>query len=144
MALRFPESAEECVYFTRRKLDKEGSIVAWVFKEKCEKCGKGMMGKPKGDDGKVKIRAAEYICPECSHAVEKQAYEDTLTANIRYTCPKCSNKGEIQIPCRRKSVEGVKALVFNCQKCNEKILITKKMKYTKKKGVVEDKDMDED
>jgi len=128
MALRQPESVEECIYFTRRNVDK-GQVTCWVFREMCPKCGKALMGKPKdAKTGKVKIRAKEYLCPECKHLVPKEEYEDTLTANISYTCPKCANKGETQIPFKRKSFEGVKALVFPCQKCNEKIPITKKMK----------------
>lgn len=135
MALKMPESMDECIYFTRRS---KPQAVAWVFKEKCPKCKKAMMGKPTGPDGKVKIRAKEYVCPECRHTVEKQAYEDTLTANIQYTCPQCSNSGEIQIPFKRKKVkifdeeEGkekmAEALQFQCPKCSQKINVTKKMK----------------
>ncbi len=132
MALRQPESVEECVYFTRRAVDK-GFVMCWVFREKCPKCGKAEMGKPRGSDGKVKIRAKEYVCPECNHTIEKMEYEDTLTANISYTCPHCSNKGETTIPFKRKSFEGVKALVFQCDKCKGKIPITKKMKSVSKK-----------
>ena len=51
-----------------------------------------------------------------------------MTANVSYTCPKCEHAGETQIPFRRKKVEGVDSLVFACQKCGEKIPITKKMK----------------
>ncbi len=135
MTLRLPDSMDECVYFTRRIKPK---AVAWVFREKCPKCKKEFMGKPRGTDGKVKIRAKEYTCPKCSYTVEKQAYEDTLTANIQYTCPKCNHAGEIQIPFKRKKVklfdeeEGKEvtadALQFLCEKCKEKIAVTKKMK----------------
>ncbi|MBD3303717.1 hypothetical protein GF343_01105, partial [Candidatus Woesearchaeota archaeon] len=84
MVLRLPDSMEECVYFTRRNIDK-GKVVAWVFKEKCPKCGKALMGKPKDEKtGKVKIRAKEYVCPECGYTAEKGEYEDTLTVNIQY------------------------------------------------------------
>ena len=87
------------------------------------------MGKPKDEKtGKPKIRAKEYVCPECGHSEEKKEYEETLTAEIKYTCPKCGNEGEIEIPFKRKKIDGTDALVFNCQQCNEKILITKKMK----------------
>ena len=128
MPLRQPESVEECVYYTRRNVDK-GQVTCWVFREKCPRCGKAMMGKPRdAKTGKVKIRAKEYVCPECKHTVPKEQYEDTLTASISYTCPKCANKRETQIPFKRKSFEGVKALVFPCQKCGNKIPITKKMK----------------
>lgn len=134
MALKQPESMDECIYFTRRTID-SGKAMTWVFKEKCPKCKKALMTKPVDEKtGKVKIRATEYVCSECGHKEEKKAYEEKLTANIAYTCPKCKNVGEIQVPYIRKSYLGVKAIVFNCQKCNEKIGITKKMKVPKKKG----------
>ena len=142
MALKFPDSMDECIYFTRRA-DGKAKSVCWVFKAKCSKCGKALMGKPV-EKGKVKIRAKEYVCPNCKHTEEKEAHEATLTANIQYTCGKCGNNGEIAIPFKRKTVDGVKALVFNCAKCSERILITKKMKDPKKKGKdVEEADDDE-
>lgn len=135
MAFRQPESMDEIVYFTRRN---QPQTVAWVFREKCPKCRKALMGKPRDNSGKVKIRAKEYQCPECGYTVEKQAYEDSLTANITYTCPKCNASGEIQVQFKRKKVkildeeEGKEkmgdALQFACQKCGHKISITKKMK----------------
>lgn len=128
MSLKEPTSAEECVYFTNRFLDDKGRVMCWVPREVCTQCHKGVMGKPRDAKGKVKIRAKEYVCPECSHTVEKQAYEDTLTANVKYTCPRCEHAGELQIPFRRKKVEGTPSLIFECQKCKEKIYITKKMK----------------
>lgn len=138
MALRFPDSMDECIYFTRRNIDK-GNAVAWVFKEKCPKCKKALMGKPKDEKtGKVKIRAKEYVCPECGYTVEKGEYEDTLTVNIQYTCPHCGNKGEAQESFKRKKVrvfdeeeqkkKSIDAIKFQCEKCGEDILITKKMK----------------
>lgn len=136
--LKQPNSMEELVYFTQRNID-NGYAKCWVFKEECPKCHKAMMGKPV-EDGHVKIRASEYICPNCKYAVEKKEYEDTLTANIEYTCPKCANKGEIQIPYKRKSVMGVQTLRFECQKCHEKIDITKKMKKMKNKKKAADDD----
>ncbi len=135
MALKMPESMDECIYFTRRS---KPQVVAWVFKEKCPKCKKAMMGKPVGSDGKVKTRAKEYVCPECKFTMEKVAYEDTLTANIQFTCPKCGFSGEHQMPFKRKKVkifdeeEGKEvtadALMFNCPKCGQRIAVTKKMK----------------
>ena len=98
-----------------------------------------MMGKPKDPKtGKAKIRAKEYVCPECRYTIGMQEYEDTLTANIIYTCPKCGNNGEIQIPFKRKKIKmfneelqkeiSADALQFQCQKCSKKINVTKKMK----------------
>ncbi len=144
MALKYPESMDECVYFTSRAVEK-GYVKCWAFKEKCPKCKKDFMGKPRDEKtGSVKIRAKEYVCPACKYTVEKIAYEDTLTANIAYTCPHCQNKGETQIPFKRKSFEGVKALVFECGKCKGKIPITKKMKSVGKKGEAEVADDDDE
>lgn len=99
------------------------------------------MGKPKDPKtGSTKIRAKEYVCPECNHTVEKTEYEDTLTASIAYTCPHCKHQGETTTPFKRKSFEGVKAIVFLCEKCKQKIPITKKMKAVGKK----DEDVPED
>lgn len=132
MALKKPNSMEECVYFTRRSID-TGRIMAWVFRENCEKCKKGVMGKPvDAKTGAAKIRAPEYVCPSCKHTVGKAEYEDTLTCNVEYTCPKCRKSGETTAPFKRKTFQGVPAIVFECLSCKEKIGITKKMKAPKK------------
>jgi len=66
MALQEPKSMDECVYFTNRLLG-NGKIRAWVFREQCPKCGKGLMGKPRDPKtGRAKIRSEEYVCPSCS------------------------------------------------------------------------------
>lgn len=117
---------DELVYWTSRSMGK-GNVKAWVYRGECPKCGKGIMGKPV-EKGKVKVRAKYYECPECGYKVDKQEYEDSLTANIVYTCPECGNKGETQIPFRRKKFQGVDALVFQCEKCKAKVPVTKKMK----------------
>jgi len=137
--MRFPESMEECIYFTKRQIGEKGKATAWVFREKCPKCKKALMGKPRDEKtGKVKIRSKEYVCPECGYTMEKGAYEDTLTANIQYTCPYCGHKGEHQMSFKRKKIQvfdeetqkkkTVDALKFKCKKCGKDILITKKMK----------------
>lgn len=144
MALKQPNSMDELVYFTQRTIEPFGKTKVWVFKQMCPKCKKGLMGKPV-EKGKIKPRAKECVCPECKYTVNAQEYEDGLTASIEYTCPKCQNKGEIQIPYKRKSIQGVKALVFNCQKCNEQILVSKKMKAIKpKKGAAVENEADDD
>ncbi len=143
MALKQPSSMDECVYFTRRNIDVEsGKAMVWVLREICPKCKKGIMGKPRDSKGKVSIRAKEYVCPECKYTVEKGEYEDTLTANIMYTCQKCKFSGETQIPFKRKKVMGVDALKFKCQKCGFDIIVTKKMKKLKDKKKGEE-DVDE-
>lgn len=130
---------DECIYMTNRYIGENGMVRCWVFREKCRKCDNGMMGKPVDEKtGKVKTRAKEYACTECGHTVDKDTYEDSLTANIRYACDKCRNSGELQLPFKRKKVKRfddetgkealVEALVFECDKCKEKIFVTKKMK----------------
>jgi len=135
--LKQPESTEECIYYTFRGIG-EGEAKAWVLKQKCPKCSKALMGKPKDEKGKVKIRAKEYVCPECSYTVEKDEYEKGLTVNIIYTCPHCKFESETAIPFHRKKVQildeesgkkkAVEVLRFQCGKCGKDIDITKKMK----------------
>ncbi len=135
MALKQPESMDELVYFTNRTLDGgKGSVRVWVFKATCTKCKKAIMGKPRGSNGKVKTRATEYVCPACNYTVEKVAYESSLTANADYTCPACKSNAESQAPFKRKSIEGVQTLRFNCAKCGANIDVTKKMKEKKGKA----------
>jgi predicted RNA-binding Zn-ribbon protein involved in translation (DUF1610 family) len=140
MALKKPQSVNECVYFTQRGLgaNQEGDAVVWVLRELCPKCKKTLMGKPKDKKGKTLIRAKEYVCPACGYTLEADAYGETLTANIEYTCPFCKYKGEIQIPFKRKKVQMfdeikmkkkmVESLRFQCEKCKKNIDVTKKMK----------------
>lgn len=134
MAVREPTSTSECVYYSYRDLPGGGEAMTWVFKEKCTKCGKGFMGKPKGGDGKVKIRAKEYTCEFCGYTVEKVEYESSLTANIKYTCPLCKKLGVSSVPYKKKTIAGVSTLRATCQHCKGNIDITKKMKDPKKKG----------
>jgi predicted RNA-binding Zn-ribbon protein involved in translation (DUF1610 family) len=139
MALKEPQSMDECVYFTNRVLNNNGKIRAWVFRELCPKCKKSMMCKPKDPKtGRPKIRATEFICPSCNHAIPCQEYEDSLTISIQYTCPKCKTQGELQLPYKRKKMkrfneedqkdETVDAIKFECSKCKQPMYITKKMK----------------
>jgi predicted RNA-binding Zn-ribbon protein involved in translation (DUF1610 family) len=144
-----PKSMEECVYFTNRMIGEKfnGQVRCWVFRQQCPKCKKAFMGKPIVD-GKAKIRALEYVCPNCKYTVDKQTYEDTLTANVDYVCPACQFHGGISLPFKRKKVEGVLTLRFPCEKCASPIDVTKKMKVIKKKvkkgAVAEDVDTDDE
>ena len=134
MAYKKPESMEECVYFTQRVLEadgKEGEIVTWVLREDCSKCGKAKMGKPRDSEGKVKIRAKEYVCPECGHEIKKEDYEGTLAAYAQYVCPHCSEKGEGEVPFKRKNISGIPTLRFECAGCKGFLDVTKKMKKKK-------------
>ena len=137
--LKEPESMDELVYFTRRALaGGKGEAVAWVRKQACPKCKKAPMGKPIDSKGHKKIRAKEYVCPACKYTAEKEAYEDTLTAEINYKCPFCGNDDSIKVPSKRKKVQMIdeetgkktvaEAIRFQCTKCGKNIDITKKMK----------------
>ena len=119
------------------EVSKEDLAPVVKTKEKCPKCSKSLMGKPKDEEGKVKIRAKEYVCPECGYTAEKDEYEKGLTANIKYICPHCKFEGEKQIPFIRKKVripdekgknKSIDSLRFQCGKCGKDIDITKKMK----------------
>ena len=124
-----PEDMDELVYFTRRDLGDKGRAMAWVYRKECPECGKAKMGKPKDPKtGRAKIRAKEYVCPECGHTVDKKDYEETLECEIKYTCQYCGHKGETTVPFKRKTFEGVPAVVFECSSCGKKMGITKKMK----------------
>jgi predicted RNA-binding Zn-ribbon protein involved in translation (DUF1610 family) len=131
--VKMPESMDECFYFTNRTLENNGSIIAWVYRPKCPKCGKGTMGKPVDPKtGKVKKRADIYVCPECKYEVSCEEFDATLKVEVQYKCPFCGNEGDTTTEYKRKSYKGVPAYVFTCGKCGEKIGITKKMKETKK------------
>ncbi|MBT3262009.1 hypothetical protein HN992_01080 [Candidatus Woesearchaeota archaeon] len=138
MTIKKPKSMDECIYFTIRSKGK-GKTKAWVFKKECPECKKELMGKPRDPKtGRPKIRSKEYLCPACKFTEEKIEHEESLNACIIYTCPSCVHEGEIEIPYKRKSVGIVneetgkktyaKALQFECEKCEEKINVTKKMK----------------
>ena len=135
--MKKPESMEECIYFTQRAIGnkQQGYVVVWVPKQKCTKCGKALMGKPKDSKtGKVMVRAKEYVCPSCKYTVEKVEYESSLTAGAEYTCPSCNFEGEKEVPFKRKKIEGVDTLRFQCDKCKGNVDVTKKMKDRKSKG----------
>ncbi len=139
MALHVPDSMNDIIYWTNRAIDK-GKAIVWVPKQTCPKCKKATMGKPVGENGGVKIRAKEYVCPACQYTVEKQAYEETLTANALYTCPSCLKEGEFTGPFKRKNVEGVLTFRFSCGSCGASIDVTKKMKTKRKKGTTDVQD----
>ena len=126
-----PESMDEVIYFSNRQVG-DGKVRAWVYRKDCPECNKAKMGKPV-EKGKVKIRAKEYTCPGCNHTEEKQEHEESLTLEAKYTCPECKKEGEGTTIYKRKSFQGVKAYVIECEHCQAKIPITKKLKAIKKK-----------
>ncbi len=134
MALRIPESMEECLYFTNRSVGEDGTVMAWVYRKECPKCKKVQMGKPVDPKtGKVKSRSKEYVCPACGYTEEKKEHEESLTLEAQYTCPECGKMGEGTSIYKRKAFKGVQAYVIECEHCGAKIPITKKLKEPKKK-----------
>ncbi|MBS3144926.1 hypothetical protein J4208_05055 [Candidatus Woesearchaeota archaeon] len=138
MPITPPASMDDCVYFTNRTLG-DSRIKAWVMREQCPKCKNGLMQKPRDPKtGKYKLRAKEYQCPSCKHQAPIEEYEGTLTMSILYTCPKCKKSGELQTPFKRKKAKmfdeeagknvTVDAVQFNCQSCQQKMFVTKKMR----------------
>ena len=133
MALKKPNSAEECIYFTNRIIG-SGKAIAWVFRKECPKCRKGIMGKPLKKGGKPDKKSDHYACYSCNYQESNEQVENNLVINIEYKCPHCGNEGEATSEYKRKNFEGVPSYVFECQKCRKKIGLTKKLKEPKKKG----------
>ncbi len=130
MALKRPESMDECFYFSNRIIG-EGKAMAWVLRPNCPKCQKGLLGKPIKKNGKVDKKAEHFECQLCKHQETEESLSNILVVSVDYVCPKCKNAGETTTPFKRKKFQGVSALVFSCQKCNELIPITKKLKEIK-------------
>ena len=120
---------DECLYFTNR-----GDILAWARRKECPKCKKAKMGKPRDPKtNKPKTRSLVYVCPECNYEEEKVAHEESLTLECKYTCPECGKEGESTGLYKRKTYKGVKAYLVECEHCQAKIPLTKKLKDIKKK-----------
>ncbi|HJN56941.1 MAG: hypothetical protein QF917_04335 [Candidatus Woesearchaeota archaeon] len=132
MQLKKPDSMEECLYFTNRTIG-DGNAVAWVYRKTCPKCNKPTIGKPIKKNGKVDKKADHYECSICKHQESNEEVESSLKVEIEYKCPHCGNEGQATTEYARKTFEGVPSYVFECEKCNKKIGITKKMKKSKKK-----------
>lgn len=129
MALRFPQSMDECIYFSNRSIN-DKLVTAWVYRKDCPKCKKAKMGKPV-EKGKVKIRADEYVCPSCGYRENKTEHEESLELQAKYTCPHCGKEGESVTQYKRKNYKGVQSFVVACQHCGEAIPLTKKLKGIK-------------
>ena len=138
MALKIPDSMDECLYFTNRSLENEGRAIAWVYRPLCPKCGKGRMGKPINKRGKPDKKAPIFECPQCHHQLPNEEVDKIVQVEVDYKCPKCGNESQAATEYKRKSFQGVPAFVFECGKCSEKIGITKKLKEAKKKKVKEE------
>lgn len=120
---------DECIYFSNRSMG-DGQVSAWVYRKDCPKCKKAKMGKPV-EKGKIKTRAAEYICPACGYTEEKTEHEESLTLEAQYTCPHCGKQGKSTAPYQRKAYQGVQSYLVTCVHCKQIIPITKKLKGIK-------------
>ena|SRR3989344_8652668 len=137
MNISEPTSTNECVFFTRRTVGEKGKIMAWVPRSQCQKCKQGVMGKPRDEKtGKVKIRAKEYVCSQCSLSMGEEAYEDTLQISIKYTCPHCGSQGTTQQPYlfKKTKIEDpespgnkktAKIIRFSCSACKKDLDLVK-------------------
>ena len=132
MPLKKLESMTECIYFTNRTID-SGRAVAWVFRKECPKCKKDVLQKPSTKSGKPDKKSPIYVCKNCRYEEKNEDVEKDLILNVEYKCPNCGSEGETTTEYKRKNFEGVPSYVFECQKCNKKIGLTKKLKETKKK-----------
>ncbi len=130
--LRKPESMEKCIYFTNRTID-SGRAMAWVYRKKCTKCNEGSMDRPLNKRGKIDKKALYYQCNKCGNQENNEKVEKDLKVEIDYKCPHCGFEGQTTTEYERKTFQGVKSFVFTCEKCKEKIPITKKLKANKKK-----------
>ena len=92
------------------------------------------MGKPQKKGGKFDKKADHYVCYSCGYQESNGQVENSLMINIEYKCPHCGNEGETTTEYKRKTFEGVLSYVFECQKCRNKIGLTKKLKESKKKA----------
>ncbi len=140
MALKRPESMDECFYFSNRTIG-EGKAMAWALRPLCAKCGKANLGRPIKKNGKPDKKAEYYECPSCKHRESDETLSSTLMVSVEYTCPHCRHPGETTTPFVRKKFKGVLAFVFECGKCRELIPITKKLKDISKKSDEKDPEL---
>jgi len=132
MTITKPDSMDGCLYFTSRAIG-EGYLTAWAYRPECPSCKKGRMGKPLTKTGKPDKKADFYECPECEHKIPIDEMDELLKLQVEYDCPHCHNEGMAETDYKRQSFKGVQAYVFLCEKCGEKIPVTKKLKEIKKK-----------
>ncbi len=124
-----PQSMDDLLYFSNRKLPDGVRIIAWVEKISCPACGDALMGKPVDEKtGKVKIRAAEFVCPACGHTEPKAAHLKKLSMQVRYTDTTGKNWKAATTEYKLRTWKGMKAYVFENEFTNEKMGVTKRLK----------------
>ncbi|MFT4250264.1 MAG: hypothetical protein ACMXYD_02805 [Candidatus Woesearchaeota archaeon] len=130
----FPDSMDDLLYFTNRKLPDGTKIIAYVERKTCPECGKAQMGKPINEKtGRPKIRSPIYTCPECGYEEKKQAHEDSCEVTIQYTNPEGTEMKTTTASYKRKTWKGMKAIVFHNDFLDERYGITNRMKTKKDK-----------
>ena len=130
----FPESMDELLYFTNRKLPDGTKIIAYVERKTCPKCKKAPMGKPINEKtGNPKTRSPIYTCPECGYEEKKTAHEESCELQIQYTNPQGTQLKKATSPYKRRTWKGMKAFVFENEFLGEKYGITKRLKTKKEK-----------
>lgn len=130
----YPETMDELLYFTNRRLPDGTKILAVVERKDCPECGKEKMGKPINEKtGKVKTRAKEYVCPNCGHEEPKKAHEESLELDIQYTNSEQTEVKRTKTPYKRRTWKGMKSFVFENEFTGERMGITKRLKTKKKK-----------
>lgn len=132
--MQIPESMDECLYFTNRRLPDGTKILAWVRKKQCPACGNALMGKPlDAKTGRPKVRATVYACPGCGHEESKKDHEADLQVEVEYSNPEGTETKNATTPYKRKTFQGIPSFVFENEFTGEKTGITKKMKAKKAK-----------
>jgi len=122
-----PESMDDLLYFTRRKLDNDGWVHAWVWRPKSP--AGNPMGKEKDSKtGRPKVRSKMLVDPKTGYEISID--DVNLQVEIKYKSPHDGSEGETTVPFKWKTYQGVKSIVFT-DKAGNKIPITKKMKTPK-------------
>jgi predicted RNA-binding Zn-ribbon protein involved in translation (DUF1610 family) len=130
----FPDSIDDILNFTNRKLPDGTKIVAYVPRQICPECKKADMGKPINEKtGRPKIRSKTYECPECGYEEPKQSHEDSCEVIVQYTNPEGTELKKTTASYERKTWRGMKSIIFHNEFLDERFGITKRMKTKKDK-----------
>lgn len=130
----YPESMDDLLYFTNRKLPNGTKIIAYVERKRCPECGEADMGKPINEKtGRPKTRSKTYECPECGYEESKKEHEKSLELQIQYTNPEATKLKKTTSPYERRTWRGMKAFIFHNEFLDERYGITKRLKIKKDK-----------
>jgi transcription elongation factor Elf1 len=128
MSLNEPEDMSNLVYFTNRKLG-DGKIMAWAERPDCPECQEAQLSKPEKKTGPgPNTRAKKYTCNNCDFEMHEDDLREVCTLKATYTCPHCGEEGESTGEYERTKYQGTKAYVLECEHCDGRLPLTKKMK----------------